>query len=326
MLASFKPSSSNAYILASLMIAHVYFVRRFPAPGESFQAENFYCETGGKGLNVLVGLHKLAVPVNGILPCGYHPTSQQQLQHILTQWQLNHIASAVIAEHNGHGVALIDAQGQNQIIIYPGANALLGEAEIQRQAAHIQQAELTYAPFELPDAAITAAFSIARAANRMTVLNPSPYRNINPTLLALTDVLIMNQTEAQAWLNGTPEHFATQSTTLTWLRHIQFNQRFPGKSLIITLGNQGVVAHLEDGSIHQQEAFDTQVVDSIGAGDAFASAFLASLLQGNHLSTALQYACASASLCIRQSGLLAHLPTRDILQSFLSGQGSGTNS
>ena len=326
MLASFHPRTSSAYILASLMIAHVYFVRRFPAPGESLQADDFYCETGGKGLNVLIGMHKLGVTIHGILPCGYHPSSQQQSRHILAEWQLTHIVTAVTAEHNGHGVALIDSDGQNQIIVHPGANALIGETDIQQQAAAIQHADLTYASFELPDTAILTAFHIARAAGRITVLNPSPYRDIHPELLALTDVLIINQTEAQAWLAGRPEHLVNRTSTLAWLQHIQFNRRFPGTSLIITLGNQGAVAMLEDGSTHQQPGFNTEAVDSIGAGDAFASAFLASLLQDNPIATALQHGCASASLTIRQRGLLPHLPTQNTLQDFLAGQGSGTNS
>ncbi|MFL9610738.1 PfkB family carbohydrate kinase [Methylobacillus sp. Pita2] len=326
MLASFKPRASNAYVLASLMIAHIYFVRRFPAPGESWQADDFYCETGGKGLNVLIGLRKLQIPVDGILPCGSHPSSQQQCQDILSQWQLRHIASAVTAKYNGHGVALIDAQGQNQIIVHPGANALLDETHVQQQAASIQQADLIYAPFELPDNAILAAFKIAHSVGSMTVLNPSPYHVISSELLALTDVLIMNQTEAQAWLNGAPGNFNSCAAALAWLHTIRFNQRFPGKSIIITLGCQGAVAILEDGSTYEQAGFRAEAIDTIGAGDAFASAFIASLLQGNITTTALQHGCASASLTVRQRGLLPHLPTASTLQDFLAGQGSGANS
>ncbi|MGY1490173.1 PfkB family carbohydrate kinase [Methylobacillus pratensis] len=326
MLASFKPRASNAYVLASLMIAHIYFVRRFPAPGESWQADDFYCETGGKGLNVLIGLHKLGISVDGIMPCGRHPSSQQQCQDILSQWQLDHIACAVTAEYNGQGVALIDAQGQNQIIVHPGANALLGETHIQQQTASIQQADLAYSSFELPDAAILVAFKIAHAAGRMTVLNPSPYRDISAKLLALTDVLIMNQAEAQAWLNGAPENFTSCEAALAWLDAMRFNRHFPGKSLIITLGDQGVAAILEDGTTYGQAGFHAEAVDSIGAGDAFASALLASLLQGQTINTALQYGCASASLTVRQRGLLLHLPTASTLQDFLTGQGSGANS
>ncbi|MCB5190501.1 PfkB family carbohydrate kinase [Methylobacillus arboreus] len=325
MLASFKPTASSAYVLASLMIAQIYFVRRFPVAGESLQADDFYCETGGKGLNVLVGLHKLGVPVRGIIPCGRNHISEQQCADIIAQWQLNHISRAATAEYNGNGVALIDAQGQNQIIVHSGANALLDATHIQQEASAIAQADLVYAPFELPDAAIMAAFSIARVAGRITVLNPSPYREISPDLLALTDVLIMNQTEAQAWLHIPQDKLSTRESALAWLYSMQFNQRFPGKSLIMTLGCQGAIAILEDGSTRQQAGFDTEVIDSIGAGDAFASAMLASLLQGHCIDTALLHGCASASLLVRARGLLSNLPTSQTLQYFLSGQASSTN-
>ncbi|MPS49810.1 PfkB family carbohydrate kinase [Methylobacillus sp.] len=326
MLASFTPTTSHAYILASLMIAHIYFVRRFPAPGESCQADGFYCETGGKGLNVLIGLHKLGIPVDGILPCGRTPSSRQQHLEVLSQWALDHIAAPITAEYNGHGVALIDEQGQNQIIVHPGANALLGENHVQPHATSIQRANLVYAPFELPDSAILAAFKIAHSAGRMTVLNPSPYRDISPELLALTDVFILNQTEAQAWLNGMPEHFASCEAALTWLRAIRFNQRFAGKSIILTLGCKGAIALLENGNTYTHAGFVTPTVDTIGAGDAFASALLASLLRGDCVNTALRHGCASASLTIRQRGLLPHLPSEKVLHDFLNGEGSTINS
>ncbi|WP_334108972.1 PfkB family carbohydrate kinase [Methylobacillus sp.] len=326
MLANFKPVASSAYVLASLMIAHIYSVRRFPQNGESLQAEHFYCETGGKGLNVLVGLHKLGTPVSGIIPCGQHPFSQQQCRDILAQWQLDHIAITLTSEYNGHGVALVDAQGQNQIVVHPGANAVLNASHIQQHVTDIEQADLSYASFELPDAAICTAFSIARAAGRMTVLNPSPYREISPELLALTDVLIVNQTEAQTWLQSPAEYFTSRDAALNWLHSSHFNQRFPGKSLVMTLGGQGAVAMLEDGRTCQQAGLKTNVIDSVGAGDAFASAFLASMLRGNAIDAALQNGCASASLAIRQHGLLPHLPTMETLQSFLDRQGFDTNS
>lgn len=327
MLTSFKPIASSAYVLASLMIAHIYSVRRFPQAGESLHADHFYCETGGKGLNVLIGLHKLDTPVSGIIPCGHHPFSQQQCKDILSQWQLlDRIAVALTDEYNGHGVALVDAHGQNQIVVHPGANALLNASHLQEYVTEIGQADLIYASFELPDAAICAAFSVAHAAGRMTVLNPSPYREISPELLALTDVFIVNQSEAQAWLHSPAESFTNRNVALNWLRSARFNQRFPGKSLVMTLGGQGAIAMLEDGSTCQQAGFDTEVIDSIGAGDAFASAFLASLLRGNAIDTALRNGCASASLTIRQHGLLPHLPTMETLQLFLAGQGSDTNS
>lgn len=318
MLASFKPNPAPAFVLASLMMAQIYFVRRFPQPGESLQALDLYCETGGKGLNVLLGLHKLGIPVNGLIPCGNHPQSQHQCADILTQQQLAHITRVSVGEYNGHGVALIDEAGQNQITVHAGANALLTPEHIQAQASAIAQASLVYASFESSAAAISAAFTLARAAGRLTVLNPSPYQPLTPALLALSDVLIMNQSEAAAWLQVDEAALASREAAHHLLHELQFTQRYPGKSLILTLGCQGAVALLDDGSWHEHAAYATTVVDSLGAGDAFASAMLASLLQSADVTQALRNGCASASLLVRQRGVIDNLPTPASLQAFIS--------
>lgn len=320
MLSSFKPNPAPAFVLASLMMAQIYFVRRFPQPGESLQALDLYCETGGKGLNVLLGLYKLGIPLHGLIPCGTTPLSQHQCQDILSLHQLTHINRVTVGEYNGHGVALIDEAGQNQITVHAGANALLTAEHIQPQASAIQQASLVYASFESSEIAICAAFTLAQAAGRLTVLNPSPFKPLTPNMLALSDVLIMNQSEAAAWLQVDQSALATRQAAQHLLHELQFTQRYPGKSLILTLGDQGAIALLDDGSWHEHAAYSTTVVDSLGAGDAFASALLASLLQSSDLTRALEHGCASASLLIRQRGVIDNLPTPTSLQAFLSAQ------
>lgn len=318
MLSSFKPNPAPAFVLASLMMAQIYFVRRFPQPGESIQALDLYCETGGKGLNVLLGLHKLAIPLNGLIPCGANPLSKHQCEDVLSQHQLMHISEVTAGEYNGHGVALIDESGQNQITVHAGANALLTPAHIAAQTSAIKQASLVYSSFESPDSAIEKMFSLAGEAGRLTVLNPSPYRPLTPALLAVCDVLIMNQSEAAAWLEVPESALASREAAYTTLHDLKFTQRYPGTTLIITLGCQGAIALLDDGSWHQHAAYPATVVDSLGAGDAFASALLASLLQSADVTQALKQGCASASMLIRERGVINNLPTPATLQAFLS--------
>ncbi|MCB5188616.1 ribokinase [Methylobacillus caricis] len=324
MLASFIEQRSqnprkppSAFVLASLMVAHVFFVRRFPSAGESVKAERFYCEIGGKGLNVLVGLHKLGTPVDGIIPVGNNPAAQLQYLETLQKWELHTPELLKLGEHNGTGVALINDTGQNEITLYPGANALLDPSHIRAHASRITQADIVYASFETPAPAITETFLQAKHAGRLTILNPSPFHSISPVLLASTDVLIMNQTEAAEFFHVDANTFHHTESARLFLNRISFNQLHPGKSLVLTLSSEGAITILENGQFTAHPAFRTEAIDSIGAGDAFASAFLHMLLSGQSIEKSMQAGCASASIVIGTSGLLHHLPTNMILNSFI---------
>ncbi|MCB5186174.1 PfkB family carbohydrate kinase [Methylobacillus gramineus] len=307
----------SVFVLGSLMIAHIFFVRRFPFPGESLAADSFHCETGGKGLNVLIGLHKLGISVDGIIPVGNTSAARSQYQQTLDDWALTSPELLELGEYNGNGVALIDNSGQNNITLYAGANALLDTSHIRARASRIAQAGITYASFEIPESTIATAFSIAKHAGRLTILNPSPFHAITPELLASTDVLIMNQTEAAAFFQTEPSIFNTADSAKAFLAKVSNKDAYPGKSMVITLGCQGVIAWLENGQTIIHPAFQTQVIDSIGAGDAFASAFIYKLLSGQSIAQALQAGCASASIVISSKGLLPHLPTKDFLDAMI---------
>lgn len=302
----------KAFVLGNYMNAHFLHVDRLPMPGESLAAKRVFQEHGGKGLNLGLGLHRLGVEVDMLVPVGRDPAGQAVTQALAdegmrTDWVLP------VADQSGFGVGFIAADGANFLSAHLGANACLTETVVMAAAAAIRSSDWLLAQFEIPAAPILAAFRLAREHGVATYLNPSPWRAISPELLDLTDVLVVNEHEAgllfglsdpagrQDWLERLPMH----AGRLGW----------NGRLLVVTLGDQGSVALDASGGIRHEPAPAVAQIDATGAGDAFGAGLVFSLMRGADIAQALRFANACGALIAAREGIWAHLPTRAAVQS-----------
>lgn len=294
-------------VLASYVHAHCLQVNRLPLPGESLHSNSMWSEHGGKGLNVALGAHRLGIKVEALLPLGTDVVAEAVLQ-LLQDEGLHSRWALKIGEQSGFGVGFVAPNGENFLAVYPGANALLRPEHVEKVVAILPKVEMVYGQFEIPEAAIMLAFRWARDQSTRTLLNPSPWRLPTSTLLALTDILVVNETEAallfgqedigdflpEQWLNYLP----VWATQLNWL----------GDLLIVTLGEQGCVA-LTPGAVIYQPAWSISAMDGTGTGDAFNAGLLLGLMQGFELEETLKLACACGALVAAKQGVLPNLPT-----------------
>jgi ribokinase len=304
------------FVLGSLMVACSARVSRMPVPGESILAEDLTIEAGGKGLNLALAATRLGVPVNAMFGIGTDLFGDFA-QSALADLGLGHAVVHRFSGGTGAGVGFTDAQGENRLAVHPLANALLGAAHVRSAEAEIRKAKLVLAQFEIPDEAICEAFRIARAAGACTLLNPSPFRRLDSNILRNTSILILNRVEAAAasGMNGryfsAREHAGASGASL--LTH--------GPDLVIvTLGADGAVACRRGEEPVYQPAFLVDVVDTLGAGDAFAGAFAAGIVEGDRLQDALRRASACGAITCMTDGVADALPTWAALESFLGAR------
>jgi len=187
-----------------------------------------------------------------------------------------------------------------------------GEASFRAReadaAADIAAADWTLATFEAPAPAIFRAFALARAARRRTLLNAGPWRPITPEQDALTDVLVMNESEAAGYF-ARPD--LAQASLADWraaLAELPRAQGRQGRWLVVTLAARGAVARGPDGAVVDAPAHVVAQVDATGAGDAFAAGLACALHEGRDDPLAFANAC--GAMVARQRGVLAALPTR----------------
>jgi ribokinase len=213
----------------------------------------------------------------------------------------------------GTGVALITVieQGENTIVVAPGANASVDAALLESHPVSFDRADALMLQLEVPLPAVQHAASMAKDRGALVVLNAAPAQPLPEALLDLTDVLVVNEGEARRLLDKGPSSDTSSAAELA--RELA---AFGPKKVIVTMGRDGAVAW--DGStLHEQAAFTVESIDAVGAGDAFVGTLTVELAQRSPLSQALRYACAAGALATTRAGAQPSLPRRERLESFL---------
>ncbi len=303
-------------------------VPRFPLPGETLAALDLVQSDGGKGSNQAVQAARLGTRVGMIAAVGDDAAGQAARQ----LWNREAIDTTRVVVHDatptGTAFITVNAAGENQIVIVAGANAALLPGYLSDAQTMLRSARLVLAQLEVPLVTLVSAFGTARDAGAITVLNAAPVIESSLTeLLALTDFLIVNESEAHALVaqlctGSEPLANAALPDGVTDDPHDPIATGYAlaavlvesvDRGVIITLGAQGAILLLADQSLVHLPAPATEVVDTTGAGDAFAGAFAADLIRHGRPADALELGVRAGSHACRGRGAMPSLGRRDDL-------------
>jgi ribokinase len=294
------------------MNANFMQLDRLPHAGESLRATGVFQEHGGKGLNLGVGMHRLGLKVRLLLGIGADQAGRA-VHDFLTSENIDTTGIYYLPASSGYGVGFIGENGENFLAAYHGANALINAHHVAEQCHDMPELNWVCAQFEAPDAAILHAFEIAKQRGAMTYLNPSPWRIPSAQMLALTDVLVVNATEAALMLD-LPE--AANWDVNTWLARLPALPH-PYTYLVITLAELGAISISATGELCYQPAYRIQQIDATGAGDAFGCGLVYALSQQLSMPQALQIANACGAQVAATQGILDTLPNVEQIAEFM---------
>jgi len=316
-----KEHSGNlrVFVLGSFVAACSAKVEQLPRPGESLRAQSFMLEAGGKGFNLAVGARRLGAAVDGALAVG-DDFFAQLARPALADAGLSTDMLRIYPGATGSGVGFTDKAGENCLAVYPGANLLLSAADMRSKSEAIARARLVLAQFEIGNEPIAEAFRLARRTGTLTLLNPSPYRDVPAEILAHTSILVLNRVEAIHI--GSALQIAKASDAapddVASLRSLAQQLLAHGpETVLVTLGAEGALACRRDGTMLHQPAFAVDVVDTLGAGDAFSAGLAVSLAEDRPFEECLTRAAACGAMAARRLGVLQALPDRAELEEFL---------
>jgi ribokinase len=309
------------FVAASFVMACCWSVDRLPQPGETRTATALGMEPGGKGFNVAVGTRRLGACVDVLVGVG-RDAAGRQLRDVLQVEGIGAEHAHGLSGQSGYGAGLIGENGQNAIAVFPGPNLLLTAAHANAAESDIARAALVYGQFETSLEAVTRSFEIARRHGVRTVLNPSPWRPIPSELLAATSVIVLNEVEAAGLLGlcgGALAGLSASAVAALLKGHLAAlwsDWKASGELLlVVTLGEHGCAAFRPRHAPVAVPAFVVEAVDTVGAGDAFASALCMALCRKSFLESesdlesALARANAAGALMASQRGVLGVLPT-----------------
>ena len=302
--------TSKVCVLGSINMDVVVRVDRFPSVGETITGLACDLMPGGKGANQSIAVANMGVPVNLIGALGNDEFGKMLSSHLTTAG-VNIDAVAKVKDSSGTAIVAVDNAGNNQIIVIPASNALLQQATVG-QYLDKQSSAVRYlvSQFEVPLDIIGYAFAKAKKFGSTTVMNPSPMRPIPNKLIEQTDIFVLNELElAQAvgLTNLISSQEEAAKAALLW------RERIGEKTVIVTLGENGLVAIQGNRVIRQTAQRVAKVVDTTGAGDCFCGTFVALLHKRYPFEESLAFAQKAAAYSVQRKGASPSFPKLEIL-------------
>lgn len=302
---------NHIVVFGSINIDLVTRTPRLPRPGETLTGRSFATIPGGKGANQAVACARLGVPTHMIGRVGGDVFGQALLDSL----QNNGVQTegVLVDESTSSGVAAIavDDDGENNIIVVPGANGQVNTADLERLAAVLPEAAVLLLQLEIPLEMVAAAAQLAQEQGVTVILDPAPAQPLPDTLYPLIDILTPNETEAAALVGFEVESQAAAHTAAQQLRDKG------AKQIIIKRGGHGVY-NFDGHTVIEQPAFPVTAVDTVAAGDAFNGSLAAALAEGLPLATALQWGCAGGAIAVTRAGAQPAMPKRGELVALLA--------
>ena len=266
-----------------------------PQAGQTLYGNLFTTGFGGKGANQAVMAALAGADVYMVGSIG-NDLFGKSLQENFKNQNINSEHVKISELPTGVAHIWVDGQGQNRILIVPGANHDFDEHHAAKAIEAIPEISIVIGQCEIPQSVTTAAFKVAKERGALTILNPAPYENLSTELLAVTDWLIPNEVEFEEFAGKAPT-----SETLAQFR--------PGQNSIVTLGENGAVLISAEGSLTSISTTKVKAIDSTGAGDCFIGSFSFSLGSGSDAKSAAEFACRIAALSVTRKGAQSSYPS-----------------
>ncbi len=288
----------------------------FPRPGETTLGE-FSSGPGGKGSNQAIAASRA-----GAATCFVGAVGADLLaRDARAFYDREKTACRLVTKprhRTGTAAILVNQEGENEIVVAPGANAALASRDVP--LALLRSARVVVAQLESNLAATTQALCQGQRAGATTILNPAPMRaDFDAALLRHVDVLIPNEAEFVTLLNRRVAGWT--EARLRRLAPVRLHELCRGldvPTVIVTLGARGCFLSGPDGFNALPGHTGLRVVDTTGAGDAFVGAFAAGLVRfdGNSLRAAI-FANAAAALSVTKTGTAPAMPRAAAIARFL---------
>ncbi|MDH4411224.1 MAG: ribokinase [Verrucomicrobiales bacterium] len=295
-------TSCQVVVVGSLNLDYITRVEHLPRPGETIVADKMARFRGGKGANQAIAAARQGCEVTLVGAVGFDEGGDVY-RRVLEDEGIHTDYLRTAPTETGSAFITVDHQGENVIVIAPGANADLRRSDIARSAPAIEACAVLLGQFEVPTDTLVEAARIANQSKTLVVINPSPYLWTFPWEEIRTDVIVVNETEAEALLGFRPEPSAA-SEVRKRLHELH------AESLVVTRGGDETLAFTREGESFSIPVLSVLPVDTVGAGDAFSGCLAARLAQGETLRTALRAANCAGALTTLGAGAQDPIPNR----------------
>lgn len=293
-------SSPKILVVGSINEDITLYTKNIPKAGETILANAINMSLGGKGANQAVSASRSGGNVSMI------GAINADSSKIITQLQADNInTDGIILSDDSTGRAhiTIDEAGENNIIVYPGANFAIRKSNIDELEEIIKSSDVCLLQMEVPYEINLYVAQKCNEHNVKVILNPAPYNdNIDENLLSLVDYYIPNETEFIQTIN--------ENNNLSLAEIKDHALAFANKYdmvLIVTLGSEGSIVVSDNNLVHIP-AYNVDVVDTTAAGDSFIGTFATCMTNNLSIEDSIKHASKFASITIQSKGAIDSIP------------------
>ncbi len=308
------PDKPRLLVIGSANMDLVVTAERVPRRGETLSGGEFKMVPGGKGANQAVACARLGAETHFVGRIGADAFGETLRQGYEREGlRIEHLVTDPDAP-TGIAMIIVDADGDNSIVVAPGANKRCLPADLEPLEAVLDEVHCLVLQLEIPLDTVRAALRMGRERGVTTILDAGPPRALPPEVVALVDVISPNETEAEALLGRSIADVASAEAGAR--RLLQMG----AAAAVMKLGAWGAVVATPDEVSHIR-AQRVEAVDTTAAGDAFTAAMAVALAEGQSLREAVEIAVCAGALAVTVFGAQPSLPTREKLAEFCQDRG-----
>ncbi len=291
----------------SLNLDYVYQVDHFVGPGETLSSRSRAVKLGGKGLNQSIALARAGARVSRHAGC--LGTGGEPLRSILQENGVDVSALFPVEEMQGHTVIQVNPEGENCILLYGGSNQCVTAEQIDQTLDRFEAGDWLVLQNEIN--LLDRIVEKAHARGMIIVLNPSPFDSkLEAVDFSKLTWLLVNEVEAEQITGSADPEKAWE----------ELHRRYPGLSVLITLGKRGSMVFAVNGEMVEavkQDAMKVKAVDTTAAGDTFTGYFVAGLMEHKPLKSCMEEASKASAVSVTRPGAADSIPWRKELNTAL---------
>lgn len=295
----------SVVVLGSANIDVLVTSDRLPSPGETVFGNSVQEHIGGKGLNQAVAASRTGSKIDFFYTVGNDHVGKKIIGFLEKESIRSHHLET--EKETGRAFIHIDGNGENSITVISGANMAMESWPDRSLSEALSQAFFLMLQAEINPSLNLEVARLAKKEGVSVVLIPAPVEKVSDELLALSDVLILNEHECVI-LGGNPDLTLSAKTLST------------GRTLILTLGAEGAELYKAGQLVGKFAAPKTLAIDTTGAGDCFAGSYISARASGLDEDSAVEFAVAAASLSVEKKGAAESMPDADEVISRMGEQ------
>ena len=298
----------NILVIGSSNTDLVIQTSHFPEPGETVMGGVFSTFAGGKGANQAVAASRLGAKVTFVARVGNDDFGRQAIDSFDKEGiTTSHI---FIDENEPTGVAsiIINKDGENTIVVAPGANNMLSKTDIEGIVSLVEATDIVLVQLEVPLETVTFVIQLAHKLHKKIILNPAPAVKLDYNLFSYLDIITPNESETKILLGKKVSDLKSASEAA------QVFLDKGVKNVVITLGKQGAFFK-NDHEEYLIPAIKTEVIDTTGAGDTFNGALAVAISEGKSWRDALDFSNKAAAISVSRLGAQSSIPFRKEIEA-----------